>query len=375
MMLRIGRVLGAALLLVTVAACNQLPGGSAIKSDIRKEATKSEAGFAFYPVTRALIPSVKTWPAVNSETFAGWPRRTQGSNGGLIAGGDVVNVTIWDSSENSLLTSPGQQQVQLGALVVSPDGRIFLPYVGDVRIAGMSPDRARARIQEELAAISPSAQVILTQQTGRLNSVDLVAGVARPGTYPLPNRNFSVLALIAQGGGIPSSMNNPRVKLRRGNTVYSISVEQLYDNPEADAILVGGDTVIVEEDDRYFLALGAAGKESQVYFNDDHLTALEAIAMIGGVSDTRADPRGILVLREYPRSALSAGVRGPREENVIFSVDLTSADGLFAAKNLEVMPGDVVLATESPINSLRSALSVVGSVFGLANTIDNSDLL
>lgn len=370
---RIGRWVALTLTLLA-AACSQLPAGAAVKAKIRKEAVASESGFAFYPVTRALIPSVRAWPAVNTERFAGWPRRTGGSDGGLIAGGDVVDVTIWDSSENSLLTSPGQRQVSLGPLVVSSDGRIYLPYVGDVRIAGMSPDRARARIQEELTAISPSAQVILRQTTGRMNSVDLVAGVARPGTYPLPNRNYSVLALVAQGGGIPSSLNNPRVKLQRGNTVYAIASEKLYDNPEADAVLVGGDKVIVEQDDRFFLSLGAAGKESQIYFNDDRLMALEAIALIGGVSDSRADPSGILILREYPRSALSAGVRGPREENVIFSIDITTADGLFAAKNLEVMPGDVVLATESPINSLSAALRLVGSVFGLANTVNNSSL-
>lgn len=370
----IGRLAALGLLLLA-AGCNQFPAGSAIETNIKREASAEESGFAFYPVTRTLIPSVSSWPVLGTERFDGWPRHSHGANGGLIAGGDVVNVTIWDSSENSLLTSPGQRQVALGPLAVSSDGRIFLPYVGDVRIAGMSPDRARARIQEELTAISASAQVILTQQTGRLNAVDLVSGVAAPGSYPLPNRNYSVLALIAQGGGIPPSLNNPRVKLQRGHNVYAIAAEKLYDNPQADAILVGGDKIIVEEDDRFFLSLGAAGKESQVYFNEDSLTALDALAMIGGVADSRADPTGILILREYPRSALAAGTRGPREENVIFSIDITTADGLFAAKNLEVFPGDVVLATESPINTLQAALRLIGSAFGLANTLGNSSLL
>jgi polysaccharide export outer membrane protein len=370
MLHKIGRLLAVGLVLVT-AGCSQFPSGAAIEADIRSEAAVQNSGFAFYPVTRALIPSVKLWPAVNTEYFNGWPRRTGGSNGNVIAPGDIVDVTIWDSSENSLLTSAGARTAPLGALQVSSSGRIFLPYVGDVRIAGMSPDRARLAVQQELTAISPSAQVVLSQQTGRLNSVDLVAGVAQPGTYPLPNRNYSVLALIAQGGGIPASMNNPRVKLQRGHNVYSISAERLYDNPEADAIVIGGDKLIVEEDDRYFLSLGAAGKEMQVYFNDDHLTALEAIAQIGGVADSTADPTGILILREYPRSALSAGVRGPREEKVIFSIDITSADGLFAAKNFQIMPGDVVMATESPVNTLREAFSLFGSAFGVISRLDS----
>lgn len=367
--------LGSALgltLAVVLSACNNLPAGTALRSDITREVAVENSGFAFYPVTRALLPSIQAWPEVNTQSYHGWPRRTDGSNSTLIAPGDVVNVTIWDSSDNSLLTSIGQRNTALGAMPVSPDGRIFLPYVGDVRIAGMSPDRAREVIQAQLEGISPSAQVLLTQETGRLNSVDLVAGVSSPGTYPLPNRNYSVLALIAQGGGIPPSLNNPRVKLQRGGSVYAISTEVLYDNPAADAILVGGDKIIVEEDDRYFLSLGATGSEQQIYFNDDELTALEALAQVGGLVDTTADPQGVLILREYPRSALEPGLRGPREQRVIFAIDITSADGLFSAKSFEIMPGDVVVATASPVASLRTALSLVGSVFGVANTVSST---
>lgn len=361
----------AAVLILTLAGCNQFPRGAAIRADIEREIALDDSGFAFYPVTRALIPTVSQWPAVNAVAHDGWPRRTQGAEGSLIAPGDGLTFTIWDSSDNSLLTPAGQPKTTLGPLLVSSSGRIFLPYVGEVRVAGMSVDRARERIQEELEPISPSAQVIVMQETGRKNSVDLVAGVARPGSYPLPSRNHSILGLIAEGGGVPGSMNNPRIKLQRGSKVYAISVQTLYDNPEADSVLVGGDKIIVEEDDRYFLALGAAGREQQVHFNSDEISALDAIAQIGGVADSTADPEGILILREYPASAIAAGVRGPRDQGVIFSVNITTADGLFAARNLKVMPGDLIMATESPVNSIQKAFQLIGSAFGLAGRIDN----
>lgn len=362
----------AAVLMLVLAGCNQFPSGAAVRTDIEREVARDDSGFAFYPVTRDLIPEVKAWPPVNTENHDGWPRRTEGSDGSLIAPGDGLTISIWDSSENSLLTPSGQPQTTVGPLMVSPSGRIFLPYVGDVRVEGMSVDRARERIQEELEPISSSAQVIVTQETGRRNSVDLVAGVAQPGTYPLPSRNRSILAVIAEAGGIPGGMNNPRIKLQRGSKVYSITAETLYDHPEADSILAGGDKIIVEEDDRYFLALGASGQEQQVYFNDDEVSALDAIAQIGGLVESAADPEGILILREYPQSAVvPAAEKGPPEQGVVFSINITSADGLFAARHLQIMPGDVIMATESPVNSIQKAFQLIGSAFGLVGRVDN----
>lgn len=359
-------LLGAALL----SACSSLPRGAAIEGEIAREAAPARSGFAFYPVTRALLPALDAWPAVNSEVSHGWPRSGGGGGTGqVIAPGDTLRALIWDSSENSLLTSASERAAPLTDLEVSPDGRIFVPYVGEVRVAGMTPQRARMAIQNQLASIAPSAQVQISLKTGRANSVDLVSGVVKPGSYPLTDRDQSVLGLISLGGGIPSGLNNPRIKLQRDGKLYVTSVDRLFADPQLDAVLRGGDKIIVEQDARYFLSLGAAGKEAVIPFTRDYVTALEAISMIGGLTDTRADPEGVLILREYPRSALAAGTNGPREQRVVFSIDLTSADGLFSAKSMQIYPGDVVLATESPVSSLQIALGLIGSSFTVFRTV------
>jgi polysaccharide export outer membrane protein len=85
----------------------------------------------------------------------------------------------------------------------------------------------------------------------------------------------------------------------------------------------------------------------------------------------RANPEGILILREYPASAVSAGVRGPRRTRVVFTLDLTTSDGLFSARNFFIQSGDLVLATESALTDTRTILGLVGSVFGLVNAAGN----
>ncbi|TFL18412.1 polysaccharide biosynthesis/export family protein [Jannaschia formosa] len=360
------RLAALGVVLLLVAAC-ALPRGAGVQREVLRGSSSDQVGFSVYPVTRALVPTIAEWPTVG-EKHLGWITTSTGSRGRIVQGGDSVSVTIWDSSENSLLTSPGAPAVELPNLPVSPGGSIFIPYVGDVRIGGLSPESARQRVQTALEPIAPSAQVQLTMTEGRGNSVELIGGVAAPGAYPLPDRNFTVLSLIAAGGGVSPALPNPQIRLKRDGRLYGTSVDRLYDEPRLDTLLDDGDQVIVQADERTFLSIGAAGTETIHSFPDDVVTAAEAVSIIGGVVDNRANPQGILILREYPRDALAAGVRGPRTQQVVFTLDLTSADGLFAARNFRIAPGDMVYVTESPVVATQSVFSIIGSTFGLVNT-------
>jgi polysaccharide export outer membrane protein len=130
---------------------------------------------------------------------------------------------------------------------------------------------------------------------------------------------------------------------------------------------VGGDKVYVENDKRYFLSLGAASKEAIHPFPKDLVTALDAMSLIGGLSDTRANAKGILILRDYSPKAVRNDRTGPSHDRMVFTVDLTTADGLFSAGQFRIRSGDLVYVTESPINSARVLLGLIRSVFGLAN--------
>lgn len=352
------------LVVLGLAACGSLPRGAAVEREILETADEPDSDIAVYPVTRAFLPSVKEWPRTGQRGYP-WISHSHGSIAQVIRPGDQLDILVWDSGENSLLTGPEQRVATLPPTRVSEGGSIFVPYVGKVRVSGRTPDSARQLIQRQLEAIVPSAQVQLSMSEGRQNSIDLVGGVNSPGTITMPDNDFSVLAAISSGGGVSAAMENPQVKLVRGHEIYATSVARLYDNPRLDTRLRGGDKVIVEEDRRYFLSLGAAGREAQHPFNRDDVSALDALAIIGGVDDSRADPQGILILREYPNSAVSAGTRGPRKTRVVFTLDLTTSDGLFSARNFHIHSGDLVLATESPLTTTRTVLSAVGSVFGV----------
>ncbi len=369
---RFASAVRAAALLLMVAGCG-FPRGAGFEREVLQGSVAANGeisrDFAVEPVTRAELARYAGWPRTGSGAMRWIARQPQPANR-IIAPGDAVLVRVWSTEENSLLTSPGQRSVDLGTITVSPAGTIFLPYVESLRIAGMSPDRAREAIQERFGAIIPSAQVQLELKEGRQSTVSAVSGVRAPGTYPLPDQDYTVLALLAKAGGIDQSLNNPQVRLVRGDQIYGTSVDRLFADPALDTTLRGGDKVLVEEDDRFFLSLGATDREAEHPFPRDRISAIEALSIMGGVTEERANPQGILVLRQYPADAVRADGSGPRHVRTVFTIDLTSADGLFSAGQFQIMPGDLVYATESPVASAQKVFAILGSAFVLVNQVN-----
>lgn len=364
---------------LVLAGCASLPRGAGLQSEVLARAgdlppDTVEDGiplpqdFAVEPVTEANLATFAQWPVTDASGLA-WIERVDQPDNRIISPGDLITVTIWTTEENGLLTTAGERVVTLPEMQVSSGGEIFLPYVGQARITGMAPETARARIEESYLEIIPSAQVQVSVVEGRQRTVSVVDGVGAPGVYPLADQDVTLLEILAEAGGVAGDFSNPQVRLQRGGDLYGVSLSRLLDSPRLNTTLVGGDRIYIEEDERSFLSLGAAGTEAIHRFPSDRVTALEALSLIGGVTPDRADAQGILILREYPPGVVRADRTGPAHERTIFVIDLTSADGLFSAGQFEIRSGDLVYVTESPINGARTVLGLIGSVFGLVNQL------
>lgn len=367
-----GRLLLLSVALSILSACSDIPGGAPSARQILDGAEEEDAAFAVIPINKDTLPKVRSWPSKEKSEVQGWLSRKKGPSSQVVEPGDLMDLAIWDSGDTSLLSQPGQKVVSISAIRVTPEGNIFLPYVDEVSVAKKTPDEARDTIQEQFSKIIPSAQVQLTHTPGRESSVDLISGVTKPGNYPLPDRDFTVLSLLAAGGGISDKLVNPQVRLMRGGNLYGISASRLTANPSLDTTLRGGDKVFVAEDKRYFLSLGAAGTEAQIPFPSDRISALDAASLIGGVQESRGNPKGVLVLRNYAPTDLRSDGSGPNKQRMIFAVDLTTADGLFSAGEFDIADRDLVLVTESSITQTDAVLSVVYNMLGIPIRTQNA---
>ena len=122
------------LLASSLAACANLPRGAAIQKEVTRAAETPDADIAVYPVTHAFLPHVAHWPRTDSKRHS-WIGASRGSNAQVIRPGDRLDLLVWDSGDNSLLTSPAQQVATLPGIRVSESGTIFMPYIGKVKVS------------------------------------------------------------------------------------------------------------------------------------------------------------------------------------------------------------------------------------------------
>ena len=345
-----------------LAACAP-PQGAGETSQVLAGADEPAADFAVVAVNKASLPMIATWPRPTSGTrTSGWLPRGGGVKKDIIAPGDKFDVTMYSSEDNGLLTMPGQKFTPLQGLKVAEDGTLFLPYAGAVRVVGLSEDQARLAIQDKLATIMPSAQVTLVYQPGRDNSVQVVTGLPVAGVVSLPDHDFTVLDLIAVSGGVPASVINPQIQVARGGKLYGTGFDNLVQNPSLDAVLRPGDRIYVLPEDRYFLSFGAATKETQIPFPRAVVSAMDAVTLIGGLNDSTADAKGVLVLRNYQNSAIRADGTGPSKDRMVFVFDLLSADGLFSAGQFQIQNQDLVMIAQAPLVNQAAIAAFVSNM-------------
>lgn len=348
-----------AVAMIPVLAACSLPRGAAMQSEVLRGTESADSEVQVIEVSRATLAEIGAWPASSALNRTNWPSAGAAQTARLIRAGDLVSLSVWDSQRDSLLTTDEQRFVNIQNIPVAPSGRIFIPYIGEFTISGMTAERARREIQERLEPIVPDGQVQLGVTPGAGNTIDVVTGVARPGRVPLPETSPTILSVLAEAGGISSDLRNPLVRLQRAGVSYSIPAHRLFAEAQFDIQLRGGDRILVEPDRRSYVALGAAGRQQVVYFEREQINALDALSTLGGLSEARADLRGVMVLREYDPAQVRPAGPGPRKPNVVFTFDLTHADGLFAAQRFLIQPDDVVLATESPLPTIAQAAAML----------------
>lgn len=154
-------------------------------------------GFAYYEVNRQTLPTIRA-RATPSDAPLPWPVAQDQPASLIIAPGDMVQLTIWDAEENSIFGGGGVTPLQ--AIEVDPSGRIFVPFIGELRVAGMSPTTAR-----QLAAIRPISRPVLPGVVcSRSRSATTAALISfhRPAdpTLRLKSRKYGLCAVAGPTG-------------------------------------------------------------------------------------------------------------------------------------------------------------------------------
>jgi len=341
-----------------VASCG-LPRSGPNKEEIFSGSVM-EQGDAFVLVVDDRVNKISSVsPALG---FASSFRNASTLGSDTIRPGDTLGLTIWENVDDGLLVPIGQNATALEEVQVDGDGFIFVPYAGRVRAAGNTPEAIRRIISNRLADQTPDPQVQVRRLAGDGATVSIVGGVSGQGVYPIERPTRTLASMLAAAGGVSIESEIAQVTVVRGKHSGSIWFEDLYDHPGHDIALRGGDRIFVERSTRYFTALGATGTQERVQFTSQAISAIEAIAQVGGLRSNVADPTGVFVLRNEPEN-IARQLVGRDDltgtQRVVYVLDLTKPNGLFLARDFAIRDGDTVYVTEAPFVQFNKGVAAV----------------
>ncbi len=292
----------------------------------------------------------------------------------VIRPGDKLGLAIWENVDDGLLAKKGVGTTALNDVQVDGSGFIFVPYAGRIKAAGNSPEQLRRIITEKLKPQTPDPQVSVARVAGDGATVSVMGGVGGQGVYPIERPTRSLSAMLARAGGVVIPPEVAQITVTRGSQSGKVWLKDLYSNPRMDIALRPGDIILVEEDTRSFTALGATGAQNRVQFKTQTLSALEAIAQVGGLSTVFADPKGVFVLRNEPADIANTVLgRGDLvgDQRMVYVLDLTEPTGMFNARDFVIRDGDTVYVTEAPYVQWQKTLSALTGTINTGNSLNS----
>ncbi|MEL6563580.1 MAG: polysaccharide biosynthesis/export family protein [Pseudomonadota bacterium] len=301
-------------------------------------------------------------------------------NAGLVGSdtirpGDVLGLTIWENVDDGLLAGEGANSTLLEEVQVDGAGFIFVPYAGRIRAAGNTPESIRRIITSRLEEQTPDPQVQVRRIAGDGATVSLIGAIGAQGVFAIERPTRTLATMLARAGGVTIEPEVAQVTVIRGNERSQIRLQDLYDHPDLDIALRAGDRILVEEDTRAFTVLGATGGQARVPFESPTLSALEAIAQVGGLSATTADPTGVFVLRNEPAPIANA-VLGRDDligaQRMVYVLDLTQPNGLFQARDFVIRDADTVYVTEAPYTQFSRIITALTTPVSGINQLSTS---
>lgn len=276
--------------------------------------------------------------------------------------GDVLGITVYENVDDPLLGVEGAPATLLEEVQVDGAGFIFIPYAGRIKAAGNTPDAIRRIITNKLGDQTPDPQVEVRRAAGDGSTVSLIGSVGAQGVYPIERPTRSLATMMARAGGVTIEPEIAQITVIRGKQRGKIWFQDLYDHPELDIALRGGDRILIEEDTRSFTALGATGGQARVPFESQNLSALEGIAQVGGLNAATADPTGVFIFRNEPQE-IAEQVLGRNDlqgaQRMVYVLDLTQPNGMFMARDFVIRDGDTLYVTEAPFTQWSKVISAI----------------
>jgi polysaccharide export outer membrane protein len=288
-----------------------------------------------------------------------------------IGAGDTLYITVWDHPELTSPAGPQQQTLANGRLVRS-DGTLFYPYVGELKVSGLTIEELRKAISDKLAKYVEKPQVDVNVIGYGSQRVTFQGAFVKTDPQPIT----AIPTTLAQALGA-ATINTEQADLSglvlsRDGHDYRIDLDALNTNKAMaqDVYLKPGDRLFLPYNDRHEVyVIGEVNRPMALTFKTSNLTLTQALGRAGGLNPTTSKGKAVYVIRGIEDLDTARGT--------VYQLDARSPDAFILADQFKVKPGDVVFVGPADVTRwnrfLSQLLPLTGIISNAANASYNLD--
>jgi len=271
---------------------------------------------------------------------------------------DLFGLIVYDHPE--LLPNAGavisQQSDPTGisaapGFIVGADGQVSFPYVGRIKVEGLTEIEASELLARRLARVIKDPQVTVRIQSFRSRRTYVEGEVRTPGTQVITDIPMTLLEAINRAGGITPAGDRSFVTLTRNNQTTLINLMQLQEmgvNPNR-ILLQNGDVVTVRHrDETKVYVMGEISRPSALQMRNGRLSLNEALGEAGGPNLVTANAGQIYVIRNSPQGTPS-----------VFHLNAKTPTALALADTFALRPRDVVYIDPVPLVNWNRIINLI----------------
>jgi polysaccharide biosynthesis/export protein len=338
------------------------------------------------PITPALVTQKAAAKSVPPSTIA----NATGLYLYKIGPGDILDISIPSIASVPVATTgpyPTTREQDRG-YTVAPDGTIYLPYVGPIKVQGATIREVQDQVVKELSRFIKIPQVSVSVTQFRSQKVLVAGQVPKPGYLPVTDVPLTLVGALTLAGSTPQlrgdliaravsgqqtqqvqaeSGDYRRVQVTRTGKVETYDVLALLKSGDLrqDPLLQDSDVVYVAPVERnYVYVLGQVKQPALLEIVERRTSLAEVLLASGGIDQLTAKAERVYV------------IRGNLDRPDVFQLNANEADALLLADAFVVQPRDVVYVAEANISRWNRFLSqlaptlqtlITGGIF--ANTV------
>jgi len=322
------------------------------------EATEDQAvAFDIIEITPStIVPYMLSPPAVDKTLVKG------GFIPITLMAGDVLTVMLAHTEkDSSVFASLSTGGTVFTDVRVDHQGNIDLPYVGQIKAAGVTTENLARRIKQLLTKTVKNPEVRVTLTSDISGSVLVSGAIKTPGRYSALKGPLTLLDVITRAGGADAEPHLINVTIRGPQGVQVVGYQDvLYGK---NMILSPRSEVVLQRNRQSFIAMGAVSTPGLFDLPSSHPSLLQVLGVVGGLQQATADPSGVFVFRRGGFDSQGKPVA------IVFRLDMSRPEAMMLASAFQVMPEDALYVTNAGVYEAQKMISPIVQMIILGNTV------